>query len=49
LIISGLSGFTKNQGLTSNILAHDIIDVKSKGNLANNGNQIFNSGGYSSS
>ncbi|CDW74314.1 UNKNOWN [Stylonychia lemnae] len=47
--VNGLSGFTKNQGLSSNILAHDIIDVKSKGNLANNGNQIFNSGGYSSS
>jgi hypothetical protein len=46
-----LSGFTKNHG-NSNIIAHDIVDVRSsKGNttLQNNGNEIFNSGGYSNS
>lgn len=44
------SGFTKNQG-AGNLIAHDIIDVRSsKGNtLLNNGNEIFNSGGYSNS
>jgi hypothetical protein len=45
------SGFTKNH-TNSNIIAHDIVDVRSsKGNntLQNNGNEIFNSGGYSNS
>lgn len=45
------SGFTKNHN-SSNIISHDIVDVRSsKGNntLQNNGNEIFNSGGYSNS
>ena len=33
--ISGLSGFSKNQGnAASNILAHEVVDVRAKGNLA---------------
>lgn len=36
-------------GNGSSILAHDFVDVRSKGNLASNGNEIFNSGGYGGS
>lgn len=43
------SGYTKNNSGAGNFIAHEIIDVKNKGNLASNGSQIFNSGGYSSS
>ena len=47
------SGFTKNM-TQSNVIAHDITDVRSSkqvynNTLLNNGAEIFNSGGYSNS
>lgn len=45
-----VSGFTKNSN-SGNIIAHDIIEVRkpSGSTLQNNGNEIFNSGGYGGS
>lgn len=46
-----MSGFTKNH-TSSNIIAHEIVDVRQPGKgstLQNNGNEIFNSGGYTNS
>lgn len=49
-VINRCSGYSKNQSsVGGSIIAHDIVEVKQRSNLANNGNQIFNSGGYSSS
>ena len=53
VLTSTLSGFTKHSN--GNIIAHDVVEVRAGskaavGNtLQNNGNEIFNSGGYGGS
>jgi hypothetical protein len=49
LAFDKISGFTKNQSSIGNIIAHDIPEARKQSTFASNGNQIFNSGGYSSS